>query len=84
MNTHGANKVTVVGHSLGMIYFLWNVELFDLIDLNSVGGAIALISSVYLPLHLPSGTTFRTITYGMPRVCSTFMESISLAQLTRE
>ncbi|RDB18514.1 Lipase [Hypsizygus marmoreus] len=35
---------------------------------HSLGGAIALITSVYLPLHLPAGTTFRTITYGMPRV----------------
>ncbi|KAF9466208.1 lipase class 3 family protein [Collybia nuda] len=35
---------------------------------HSLGGAIALISSVYLPLHLPAGTTFKTVTYGMPRV----------------
>ncbi|KAF5379409.1 hypothetical protein D9615_006490 [Tricholomella constricta] len=35
---------------------------------HSLGGAIALITSVYLPLHLPAGTTFRTVTYGMPRV----------------
>ncbi|KAF5379506.1 hypothetical protein D9615_006489 [Tricholomella constricta] len=38
---------------------------------HSLGGAIALITSVYLPLHLPAGTTFRTITYGMPRVGNT-------------
>jgi len=35
---------------------------------HSLGGAIALIDSVYLPLHLPAGTIFRTITYGLPRV----------------
>ncbi|GLB41588.1 putative alpha beta-hydrolase [Lyophyllum shimeji] len=35
---------------------------------HSLGGAIALLSSVYLPLHLPAGTTFKTVTYGMPRV----------------
>lgn len=35
---------------------------------HSLGGAIALITSVYLPLHLPVGTTFETVTYGMPRV----------------
>ncbi|GLB41589.1 putative lipase (class 3) [Lyophyllum shimeji] len=35
---------------------------------HSLGGAIALIASVYLPLHLPAGTVFKTITYGAPRV----------------
>ncbi|RDB18517.1 Lipase [Hypsizygus marmoreus] len=35
---------------------------------HSLGGAIALISSVYSPLHLPAGTVFKTVTYGMPRV----------------
>ncbi|KAK7686333.1 hypothetical protein QCA50_010557 [Cerrena zonata] len=34
---------------------------------HSLGGAIALIDSVFLPLHI-SGVTFKTITYGMPRV----------------
>ncbi|CAL1714447.1 unnamed protein product [Somion occarium] len=34
---------------------------------HSLGGAIALIDAVYLPLHV-SGVTFKTITYGMPRV----------------
>lgn len=37
-------------------------------NLLTVGGAIALIDSVFLPLHI-SGVTFKTITYGMPRVC---------------
>jgi len=35
---------------------------------HSLGAALALLDSVYLPLHLPSGTTFQTFTYGMPRV----------------
>jgi len=34
---------------------------------HSLGGAIALIDSVYLPLHL-TGVTFQTIVYGLPRV----------------
>jgi len=34
---------------------------------HSLGGAIALLDSVYLPLHI-KGVTFKTITYGMPRV----------------
>jgi len=34
---------------------------------HSLGAAIALLDSVYLPLHIP-GVTFRTIGYGMPRV----------------
>ncbi|KAI6041883.1 Alpha/Beta hydrolase protein [Pisolithus marmoratus] len=35
---------------------------------HSLGGAIALLDSVYLPLHLPLGTSFKTIAYGLPRV----------------
>jgi len=35
---------------------------------HSLGGALALLESVYLPLHLPTGTRVSTITYGMPRV----------------
>lgn len=35
---------------------------------HSLGAAISLLDSVYLPLHLPSGTSFQTITYGLPRV----------------
>lgn len=34
---------------------------------HSLGGALALLNGVYLPLNLP-GVNFRTITYGMPRV----------------
>jgi predicted lipase len=32
------------------------------------GAALSLLDSVYLPLYLPSGTTFQTILYGLPRV----------------
>lgn len=32
------------------------------------GAALALLDSVYLPLHLPSNLNFRTVTYGLPRV----------------
>jgi len=35
---------------------------------HSLGAAISLIDSVYLGLHLPAGTGFQTVTYGMPRV----------------
>ncbi|KIK80111.1 hypothetical protein PAXRUDRAFT_833705 [Paxillus rubicundulus Ve08.2h10] len=35
---------------------------------HSLGAAIALLDSVYLPLWFPAGTTFKTIAYGLPRV----------------
>jgi hypothetical protein len=35
---------------------------------HSLGAALALLDSVYLPPHLPPGTRVRTIGYGMPRV----------------
>ncbi|KAG2364628.1 hypothetical protein BDR07DRAFT_1482246 [Suillus spraguei] len=35
---------------------------------HSLGAAITLLDSVYLPLWLPAGTTFTTICYGLPRV----------------
>jgi len=35
---------------------------------HSLGAAIALIDAVYLPLHLPSSTTFKFVGYGLPRV----------------
>ncbi|KAJ8482989.1 hypothetical protein ONZ45_g14754 [Pleurotus djamor] len=38
---------------------------------HSLGGALALLDAVYLPFHLPSDTTFKVITYGMPRVGNT-------------
>ncbi|KAJ7230654.1 Alpha/Beta hydrolase protein [Mycena pura] len=34
---------------------------------HSLGAALALLDSVYLPLHI-SGVTFQTIVYGLPRV----------------
>jgi len=35
---------------------------------HSLGAAIALLDSLYLRLHLPSSTTFKTIGYALPRV----------------
>jgi hypothetical protein len=35
---------------------------------HSLGGAISLLDSIYLPLHLPSTTIFKTVLYGLPRV----------------
>ncbi|KIM56323.1 hypothetical protein SCLCIDRAFT_1220492 [Scleroderma citrinum Foug A] len=35
---------------------------------HSLGAAISLLDSIYLPLHLPEDTVFKTITYGLPRV----------------
>lgn len=35
---------------------------------HSLGAAIALLDSVYLPLHLPGNTAFKTVVYGLPRV----------------
>ena len=35
------------------------------------GAAIALLDSVYLPLHIP-GVTFKTVVFGLPRVCAIF------------
>ncbi|KAJ8586169.1 alpha/beta-hydrolase [Rhizopogon salebrosus TDB-379] len=35
---------------------------------HSLGAAITLLDSVYLPLWLPEGTTFKTVGYGLPRV----------------
>jgi hypothetical protein len=35
--------------------------------IEGIGGAIALLDGVYLPLHV-SGVSFLTLTYGMPRV----------------
>ncbi|KAG1738950.1 Alpha/Beta hydrolase protein [Suillus lakei] len=34
---------------------------------HHVGAAITLLDSVYLPLWLPAGTTFKTVGYGLPR-----------------
>ena len=35
---------------------------------HSLGGALALLDSVYLAIHLPSHMKIRMIGYGMPRV----------------
>jgi pimeloyl-ACP methyl ester carboxylesterase len=35
---------------------------------HSLGAALALLDSVYLPLHLPAGTRVNMVGYGMPRV----------------
>ncbi|KAL5536678.1 hypothetical protein ACEPAF_501 [Sanghuangporus sanghuang] len=35
---------------------------------HSLGAALALLDAVYLRLHLPSSTVFKTVGYGMPRV----------------
>ncbi|KAF8320776.1 lipase [Clavulina sp. PMI_390] len=35
---------------------------------HSLGAAIALLDALYLPLHLPSTTTFTTSVFGLPRV----------------
>lgn len=35
---------------------------------HSLGAALSLLESVYLPLFLPKGTTFKMIGYGLPRV----------------
>jgi hypothetical protein len=35
---------------------------------HSLGGALALLEAVYLPLHLPSTTKFKTYLFGTPRV----------------
>lgn len=35
---------------------------------HSLGAAIALIDAIYLPLHLPSTTTFKFVGYSLPRV----------------
>jgi len=35
---------------------------------HSLGAALALIDSVYLPFHIPTGTQVKVVGYGMPRV----------------
>jgi predicted lipase len=35
---------------------------------HSLGAALALLDSIYLPLHVPAGTRVSAFTYGMPRV----------------
>jgi len=38
---------------------------------HSLGAAIAVLDSVYLPLHLPTSVSFETVTFGQPRVGNT-------------
>lgn len=61
----GATHVTLVGHSLGQ-HCLCASEICAEC-LFHPGAAIALLDSVYLPLHLPN-MTFSTVGYGLPRV----------------
>lgn len=35
---------------------------------HSLGAALSLLDAVYLPLHLPNGTRFKYVGYGLPRV----------------
>lgn len=35
---------------------------------HSLGAALSLLDSAFLPLHLPASTTFQSILYGLPRV----------------
>ncbi|KZP08345.1 lipase class 3 family protein [Athelia psychrophila] len=35
---------------------------------HSLGAAISLLDSIYLPLHLPHSTIFKTVVFGLPRV----------------
>jgi len=54
---------------------------------HSLGAALALLDSVYLPLHLPPGTRVRTIGYGMPRVgnraFADYVDALHSSGLTR-
>ncbi|KAI5123194.1 hypothetical protein M0805_003961 [Coniferiporia weirii] len=49
---------------------------------HSLGAALALLDAVYLPLHLPSGTSFKTVVYGMPRVGNQAFADYVDAQIT--
>ncbi|KAI5123195.1 hypothetical protein M0805_003962 [Coniferiporia weirii] len=35
---------------------------------HSLGAALSLLDAVYLPLHLPAGTSFKSVLFGLPRV----------------
>ncbi|KAF8159300.1 lipase [Crassisporium funariophilum] len=39
---------------------------------HSLGGALAILATAHLSLHLPSTTIFKTVTYGSPRVGNKF------------
>ena len=68
LTEHQTTQVAIVGHSLGK-YLPENGALMLIpTALLDLGAALALLDAVYLPLHLPSSTTFKTVGYGMPRV----------------
>ncbi|KAJ7173675.1 Alpha/Beta hydrolase protein [Mycena filopes] len=65
LGKYNANHVTLVGHSLVRL------ETFCVVSrclIDNSGGALALLDSVYLPLHLPSSVKLNTVVYGLPRV----------------
>ena len=46
--------------------------------MDNPGAALALLDSVYLPLHLPSTIQFTTVCYGLPRVSFIYPGYISI------
>ncbi|KAJ6474664.1 lipase [Mycena vitilis] len=46
----------------------FSADHITIVGHSLVRGALALLDSVYLPLHLPPSVKFSTVTYGMPRV----------------
>jgi hypothetical protein len=68
LSKYPTTKVTLVGHSLGTSHLHSKSANLTSDYLIHLGAAISLLDSVYLPLHLPSTITYKTITYGMPRV----------------
>lgn len=66
MSAYNATHVTIVGHSLGGVRLARFRE--HSAHILYTGAALALLDSVFLPLHLPPDTTFKTVGYGMPRV----------------
>jgi pimeloyl-ACP methyl ester carboxylesterase len=50
---------------------------------HSLGAAIALLDSVYLPLHLPAGTTFTTSVFGLPRVGNLAFADYGMSDIVR-
>src|SRR5882757_5147936 len=68
LSRYPTTKVTLVGHSLGTSHLQSKSANRRSDYLIHLGAAISLLDSVYLPLHLPSTITYKTVTYGMPRV----------------
>lgn len=65
LSLYETNHVTLTGHSLGQ-FFRCFMDLGSCYQYSS-GAALALLDSVFLPLHLPD-VTFRTVIFAMPRV----------------